>query len=90
MQWVKANRCVNSRNCKFQQCFYNLKCSYNIVDEILMVKFVVKLAGYINCILELKVLMQTGYSDKVSFDWNTDWRITTEKCRSTKFIYGVN
>ena len=43
----------------------------------------VKLAGFIKCILQLKIEMYTGCWDEVTLGWNAGLRIRTEKlCQS--------
>ena len=43
----------------------------------------VKIAGFIRCILQLKIEMYTGCWDEVTFGWNAGLRIRTEKlCQS--------
>ena len=39
----------------------------------------VKLAGFIKCILQIKIEMYTGCWDEVAFSWNVGLRIRTEK-----------
>ena len=60
--------------------YHAMKC---ILQLMLRVIVMVKLAGFIKCILQLKIEMYTGCWDEVTLGWNAGLRIRTEKlCQS--------